>query len=76
MSAILGRRYDSGEVCRIRIADGYIVDMVPVDGRTVGGAESLPWIAPDLVDLQINGYGGQEFSSAALTVEQVVRATA
>jgi N-acetylglucosamine-6-phosphate deacetylase len=73
MSAILGRRYDSTEVCRIHIADGFIADIVPVDGRTVGDAESLPWVAPGLVDLQINGYGGQEFSSANLTAEHVAK---
>ena len=34
-------------------------------------AESIPWIAPGLVDLQINGGGGQEFSSIDLTPDKV-----
>jgi len=31
----------------------------------------LPWISPGWCDLQVNGYGGQEFSSAALTTDKV-----
>ncbi len=31
----------------------------------------MPWVAPGLVDVQINGYGGQEFSSLELTPERV-----
>ena len=31
----------------------------------------LPIIAPGLVDLQVNGYGGQEFNDLELTVEKV-----
>jgi N-acetylglucosamine-6-phosphate deacetylase len=34
---------------------------------------NLPWVAPGLVDIQINGYGGQEFSSLELTPEGVAR---
>ncbi len=34
-------------------------------------ADRLPWVAPGLVDIQVNGYGGQEFSSLALTPEKV-----
>lgn len=33
--------------------------------------QKLPWIAPGLVDLQVNGYGGQEFNDPDLTVEKV-----
>jgi len=33
----------------------------------------LPLVAPGMVDLQINGYGGVEFNDAALTSEQVHR---
>lgn len=52
-------------------------------GSTNGGAsdaalpngvqsrDSLPWIAPALVDLQVNGWAGREFSSPNITVDDV-----
>lgn len=68
---LFGRRYDSGGPTCIESAGGKIV-----------GAETLaipkdqtsrwPWIAPGLFDIQVNGYGGQEFSSPDLTPEQVI----
>lgn len=36
-------------------------------------ADGWPWAAPGLVDLQVNGYGGQEFSAPDLTVEKVLQ---
>ncbi|HEX3998419.1 MAG TPA: amidohydrolase family protein [Pirellulales bacterium] len=32
---------------------------------------SLPWIAPSLVDLQVNGWAGREFSSPTITIDDV-----
>ena len=63
------RRYDSGEWIRLELAGDRIAQIVPA----VAGAGAPPasWIAPGLVDLQINGYGGQEFSSPQLTSEKV-----
>ncbi|MCS7305480.1 MAG: amidohydrolase family protein [Thermoguttaceae bacterium] len=43
-----------------------------VSTRKLAAADSWPWVAPGLVDLQVNGYGGQEFSSPDLTVEKVL----
>jgi N-acetylglucosamine-6-phosphate deacetylase len=34
-----------------------------------------PWIAPGFIDIQSNGYGGQEFSSPTLTVEHLAEIT-
>jgi N-acetylglucosamine-6-phosphate deacetylase len=42
---------------------------LPEDGRP------HPWIAPGFIDIQSNGYGGQEFSSPTLTVEHVADIT-
>lgn len=73
---LLGRRYDSGEHVRIVVDRGpktenrkpRIVQLDPEPNPA--SADSGLWIAPGLIDLQINGYGGQEFSSLELTVEK------
>ena len=38
-------------------------------------AENLPFIAPGLVDLQVNGYNGIDFNNKNLTVKEVVNIT-
>jgi N-acetylglucosamine-6-phosphate deacetylase len=67
---IIARRYDTAQPVGVHIADGRIerIDAIEV---THNEADRLPWIAPGFVDLQINGYGGQEFSSATLTTDHV-----
>jgi N-acetylglucosamine-6-phosphate deacetylase len=63
---ILGRRYDTGEAAAVEIAGGMVQCV-----ESAEESDSLPWIAPGFVDLQVNGYGGQELTDAGLTVEQV-----
>ena len=67
---IQGLRYDTGQPARVTIEDGLV--------RFVTGRVSdpvalgrLPWLGPGLLDLQVNGFGGQEFASKSLTVESV-----
>ncbi|HEY1598027.1 MAG TPA: amidohydrolase family protein [Pirellulales bacterium] len=82
---LLARRYDTGEIVRVAMAGTRIESVqspgVPLSGSTsastlsqaVDNAEesSLPWVSPGFVDIQINGYGGQEFSSLDLTPQRV-----
>ena len=70
MLHFLARRYDTGFVARFDIDEGRIVrvEQQAVDGAA---ASRLPWVAPGFVDIQVNGYGGQEFSSQELTPERV-----
>ncbi len=73
---IVGRKYDTAEPVAVTVSQGRIAEVTPLaadDPR----AETTCWIAPGLIDIQVNGYGGQEFSSADLTAEafeNVVRA--
>jgi N-acetylglucosamine-6-phosphate deacetylase len=74
--AFAARRYDTGEPVRISIADARIESIEAVAQNSQLGSHKsefgdLPWVAPGLVDIQINGYGGQEFSSLDLTPERV-----
>ncbi len=66
---ITGRHYDTGEVVVLSVDEGKIASIAPADERASDTARH-PVIAPGFVDLQVNGYGGQEFSSAELTLEK------
>ena len=67
---LFGRRYDTGQPVRLELAQGSISQVTPV-ATSVSGKDRWPWVAPGLFDIQINGCGGQEFSSADLTPEKV-----
>jgi N-acetylglucosamine-6-phosphate deacetylase len=67
---LYARRFDTSEPVCLEIERGTITRLVSPAAEQAA-AEPLPWIAPGLMDLQVNGYGGQEFSSADLTVEKV-----
>lgn len=72
MTAIHGRRYDTGETVHIEIDGDRINSVSAVDPPP--DAESWPLIAPALFDLQINGHGGTWFSDESLTPEKVIQA--
>jgi N-acetylglucosamine-6-phosphate deacetylase len=67
-STLIARHYRTQEAVRVSISQGQIEAIEPIGEAA---SESLPWIAPGFLDIQTNGYGGQEFSSAGLTVEKV-----
>ena len=68
----VGRRYDTNEPVEVTVETtpdgGRVARTLPIappdDGR------ELPRIAPGFVDIQVNGYGGQEFSSPELTADR------
>ncbi|MFO7901684.1 MAG: amidohydrolase family protein [Pirellulaceae bacterium] len=63
-----GRRYDHGQPVSLQIENGTIAS---VDVLRCGEKSGLPWIGPGLVDLQVNGYGGAEFTRGDLDVAGV-----
>lgn len=67
---VAGRHFQTGRGIQLDVAGGRIV---AVGNLADGAADSdqLPWVAPGFIDVQSNGYGGQEFSSPELTVEKV-----
>jgi N-acetylglucosamine-6-phosphate deacetylase len=67
---LTGRHYQTGRGVQLDIAGGKIV--AARDLRDAAPKlDELSWIAPGFIDVQCNGYGGQEFSSLELTVEKV-----
>lgn len=67
---LLARRFDNARAARLTIEGDRLVAIEDVAAQPRLDV-SLPWVAPGLVDIQINGFGGQEFSSLELTSERV-----
>src|SRR6266511_3436927 len=69
---IAAHHYASGLPVRVRW-DSDSARITALDPVTA--APSDLWIAPALVDLQINGYGGIDFQQDHLTVDDLLAAT-
>lgn len=70
-TVLTGRDPATGRTLRVTVADGRIEEI-----RAVPGAAEL-WLAPGLVDLQVNGFAGYDVNAAdvaAATVTELVRA--
>lgn len=61
--------YATRQPVRLRWANGLITQMEPA-----AAAPDLPWIAPSLFDVQINGYAGVDFQQDNLTTDDLLRA--
>lgn len=69
---IYGRRYDTSRPVRITTEGQAIARVEELGDSGSTPLEAWPWIAPGFIDIQVNGYLGQEFSSPDLTEEKVV----
>ncbi len=67
---VVGRHYENGEPIRVTIEGERILSVEPY--WPTDGVDSLPFVAPGLFDIQINGYGGTWFVDEGLTVERVL----
>jgi len=65
---LIGRNYQDGENIRVVIKNGVIDCVYPHTTE-----KNLPYIAPGLVDLQLNGYQGVDLNGPALVPEDVRR---
>lgn len=68
---LVGRHYRTGRPVQLDATGEKIVAV-----REIEASGPLPWLAPGFIDIQSNGYGGQEFSSPSLSVEHVAAITA
>lgn len=68
-----GRDYRTGRPVRVTVAQGRIQQMTELPETDC--AAEWPWLAPGLVDLQVNGYGGHDLNAADLSAADVVQLT-
>src|SRR5437868_14318340 len=66
MPTIIARRYDTFCPVSLEIDGERIARIAPAAEQP-----DLPLVAPGLVDLQINGFGGIEVNDPELTIEKV-----
>src|SRR5438105_4883209 len=70
MSEITARHCFTGQPGQLRWSNGSITAIEPG-----AGASPNLWVAPPLIDLQINGYGGIDFQQDKLALEDLISAT-
>lgn len=66
MQSIRGRNPATGETVEVIVEDGLIHAILPVS------SDQERWLSPGFVDLQINGYCGQDLNAESLTPESVI----
>jgi N-acetylglucosamine-6-phosphate deacetylase len=71
--SIEGIHYETGNPVRIEIIDGRIENIIKISG--LKDEKSTLFIAPGLIDNQINGYANVDFSGNKLSSEDVIVAT-
>lgn len=69
---IEGIHFENGEAIRIKVEEGHISCIEPIQPTKMS---TLPFIGPGLVDLQINGFRGYDFNTLPLSQECIVQAT-
>jgi len=77
----VARRFDTRDVVRVSLNGDRVSRVVPLSAdaasalasspASASSSHSLPWVAPGLIDVQVNGWAGQEFSSLELTPDKV-----
>ncbi|MET9020453.1 amidohydrolase family protein [Actinopolymorpha sp. NPDC004070] len=76
---ISGRDPSTGRRCTVEVADG-LITQVHLDSADAAddaddattGAETEPWLAPGLVDLQVNGFAGFDVNAADAGPDTIV----
>ncbi|MGC4937233.1 N-acetylglucosamine-6-phosphate deacetylase [Kribbella sp. DT2] len=61
-----GRDPATGRALTVRVEDGRVAEVAPASGPVDG------WLAPGLVDLQVNGFGGYDVNGPDVTAETVI----
>ena len=68
---VLARHYQTGQAVRVTVENGVYssLESSPMD------SPELPWVAPGLIDVQINGGGGIDFNRPGMDEAAWIKAT-
>ena len=58
----------NGKSVQIKVENGRIDSLLPLD---TGDLDSLPIIAPGLIDIQVNGFSGIDYNTLPLTEDGI-----
>jgi N-acetylglucosamine-6-phosphate deacetylase len=67
--ALYGLHYEIGKPVRVEIKGGIIQDISDAHSQDVNGGDL--YIAPGLIDNQVNGYSGVDFAGERLSVDRI-----
>ncbi|MDC0262441.1 N-acetylglucosamine-6-phosphate deacetylase [Verrucomicrobia bacterium] len=70
IQSITGRHWKTGDWIRIEFNQKKILSI----SSAAHGSRNAPWLAPSLLDLQVNGYGGVDFQKKSLSEASLVKA--
>lgn len=71
---ITARNHATGKLMRLGWSDG-VIDRIEDVENSMPDASETPWIAPPLVDVQINGFAGVDFQSGGVGKDDLLKAT-
>ncbi|MEK3723251.1 N-acetylglucosamine-6-phosphate deacetylase [Paenibacillus sp. FSL H8-0034] len=71
---IYGRLVTTGEYVYVQTSGERIHRIIPAEKQEMDGTKEELWIAPGLIDLQINGFAGYDLNMAEADLEQRVEA--
>jgi N-acetylglucosamine-6-phosphate deacetylase len=66
----VGHHYVTGQPVRVRWKDRCITELAPAEG-----CSPHHWLAPALLDLQVNGYAGVDFQQDDTSLDELLQAT-
>ena len=70
IQSITGRHWKTGDWISIEFNQKKILCV----SSAAHGSRNAPWLAPSLLDLQVNGYGGVDFQKQSLTEASLMKA--
>ena len=70
IQSVTGKHWKTGDWISVEFDQKKILGV----SSAAQGSKNAPWLAPSLLDLQLNGYGGVDFQKQSLTEASLMKA--